>query len=212
MAALNDELLYHHIATIKRGAGLGNQVEPYLAEMKAIISKQAAGFDFEKRTAKRLEKLIETLANKLAIPARAVAQGAGEGDQGLRAVRGQVPDRNHIRLVNVEMTADADPGMGGGSIPAVGAGRYAYRLHQALDDWGVDEVNRLTMAVKSGFVRGQTVNQIIKEVVGVGGLADISLRNAKTIAQTSIMHVWQTKRMLTYEENDDYLTSAMSLS
>ena len=55
MAALNDELLSHHIATIKRGAGLGNQVEPYLAEMKAIIRKQVAGFDAEKRTATRLE-------------------------------------------------------------------------------------------------------------------------------------------------------------
>ena len=49
MASLDDQLLAHHISTIKHGAELGQSVIPYLNEMKAIIRKKVAGFDSGKR-------------------------------------------------------------------------------------------------------------------------------------------------------------------
>ncbi len=45
------------------------------------------------------------------------------------------------------------------------------------------------MGVKSGFVQGMTTRQIVKNVVGVGGLADISERNAATVIRTALAHV-----------------------
>lgn len=206
MAALNDQLLAHHIATIKRGAGLGNQVEPYLAEMKAIIRKHVAGFDSEKRTAKRLEKLIETLANKLAIPAGKWRKELEKELKEFALYEAKYQAETISGWVNVEMTQPTLTQVwAAAQFQPLALGDTPIDFNKLLDDWGVDEVNRLTMAVKSGFVRGQTVNQIIKEVVGAGGLADISLRNAKTIAQTSIMHIANQARMLTYEENDDII-------
>lgn len=204
MPALNDELLSHHIATIKRGAGLGNQAEPYMAEMKAIIRKQVAGFDAEKRTAKRLEKLIQTLANKLAIPAGKWRKELEKELKDFALYETKYQTETISGWVNVEMTQPTLTQVwAAAQFQPLALGDTPIDFNKLLDDWGVDEVNRLVMGVKSGFVRGQTVNQIIKEVVGAGGLADISLRNAKTIAQTSIMHVANQARMLTMQENDD---------
>lgn len=204
MAALNDELLSHHIATIKRGAGLGNQVEPYLADMKAIIRKQVAGFDSEKRTAKRLEKLIETLANKLAFPAGQWRKELEKELKDFALYEAKYQTETISGWVNVEMTQPTLTQVWAATqFQPLALGDTPIDFTKLLDDWGVDEVNRLTMAVKSGFVRGQTINQIIKEVVGASGLSDISLRNAKTIAQTAMMHVATEARMQTMQENDD---------
>ena len=51
----------------------------------------------------------------------------------------------------------------------------------AIRSYYASEVERLTMGVKAGFVRGQTTKEIMRQVVGAGGLADISRRNAETI-------------------------------
>jgi len=204
MAALNDQLLAHHIATIKRGAGLGNQVDPYLAEMKAIIRKQVAGFDSEKRTAKRLEKLIETLANKLAIPAGQWRKELEKELKDFALYEAKYQTDTISGWINVEMTQPTLTQVwAAAQFQPLALGDTPIDFTKLLDDWGVDEVNRLVMGVKSGFTRGQAVNQIIKEVVGAGGLADISLRNAKTIAQTAMMHVATEARMQTMQDNDD---------
>ena len=68
---LNDALLAQQIATIKHATELGQSVVPYLNEMKSIIRKKVAGFDSENRTAKRLETMLNTLANTLNKPAGA---------------------------------------------------------------------------------------------------------------------------------------------
>ena len=67
--AMNDELLAHHIATIKLGNDLGNQAGQYVAEMRRIVRERVAGFDAETRTNKRLEALILKLAKELSVPA-----------------------------------------------------------------------------------------------------------------------------------------------
>lgn len=74
-----------------------------------------------------------------------------------------------------------------------------------LDDWKTDEVARLTQGVKMGFVQGRTTRDIVKEVVGAGGLADISERNAKTIVRTAVAHVSNVAREATYDKNSDVI-------
>ena len=69
MESPNDQLMAHQIATIKHAAELGQSVVPYLNEMKAIIRKKVAEFDSEKRTAKRLQTMLNALANTLNKPA-----------------------------------------------------------------------------------------------------------------------------------------------
>ncbi len=62
------------------------------------------------------------------------------------------------------------------------------------------------MGVKSGFVQGMTTRQIVKNVVGVGGLADISERNAATVIRTALAHVSNEARQQVYAQNDDIIT------
>lgn len=74
-----------------------------------------------------------------------------------------------------------------------------------IDGWKADEVARLTQGVKMGFVQGRTTRDIVKEVVGTGGLADISERNAKTIVRTAVAHVSNVAREATYDKNNDVI-------
>lgn len=74
-----------------------------------------------------------------------------------------------------------------------------------LEGWKADEVARLTQGVKMGFVQGRTTRDIVKEVVGAGGLADISERNAKTIVRTAVAHVSNVAREATYDKNSDVI-------
>lgn len=201
---LSDELLMHQINTIKHGAELGRSVIPYLNEMKAIIRKKVAGFDAEKRTAKRLETMLNTLANSLNKPA---GKWLAELEKALK----------EFARYEIAYQAETIGGWVGVSLtePAIGQvwaaaqfqplalGTSPIDFNKMMDDWGVDEVNRLVMGVKAGFVEGLTTRQIIKNVVGDGGLADISLRNAKAVANTALMHVATEARFATYQENDD---------
>lgn len=207
MPALSDELIAHQISTIKHGAELGQSVIPYLNEMKAIIRKKVAGFDAEKRTAKRLETMLKTLANTLNKPAGAW----------LAELESALKD-----FAKYEITYQADTIGGWVGVnmtePTIGQVWAAAQFNPVaigatknvdfekyMDDWGVNEVNRLVMGVKAGFVRGDTTAQIIRDVVGAGGLADVSLRDAKGVAHDCLMHIASEARFETYKENDDVI-------
>lgn len=201
---LSDELLAHQINTIKHGAELGQSVIPYLNEMKAIIRKKVAGFDAEKRTAKRLETMLKTLSNTLNKPAGA---WLAELEKALKEfAKYEITYQSDTigGWVGVNMT---EPTIGqvwaAAQFQPLALSTSPIDFNKLMDDWGVDEVNRLVMGVKAGFVEGLTTRQIIKNVVGDGGLADISLRNAKSIAHTALMHVATEARFATYQENED---------
>ena len=204
MPALSDELIAHQINTIKHGAELGQSVIPYLNEMKAIIRKKVAGFDAEKRTAKRLEMMLKTLANTLNKPA---GKWLAELEKALKEfAKYEITYQTETigGWVGVNLT---EPTIGqvwaAAQFQPLALSTSPIDFNKLMDDWGVDEVNRLVMGCKQGFVEGLSTRQIIKNVVGDGGLADISLRNAKAVAHTALMHVATEARFATYQENED---------
>ena len=203
-SSLNDQLLAHQIATIKHAAELGQSVVPYLNEMKAIIRKKVAGFDSEKRTAKRLQTMLNTLANTLNKPAGAWLAELEKSLKDFAKYEVAYQAETIGGWVGVNFT---EPTIGqvwaAAQFQPMALGTSPIDFGKLMDDWGVDEVNRLVMGVKQGFVEGLTTRQIIKNVVGDGGLADISLRNAKAVANTTMMHVATNARMAVLEENDD---------
>ncbi len=201
---LSDELLAHQVASIKHGVELGNSVEPYIRKMKAIIRKEVAGFDAERRTAKRLETLIKKLSAQLKVPA----------DDWLAELESQLKE-----FAKYEANYQADV-IGGFVkmdlvVPTVNqiwaAAMFeplslssgAVDFAAMMEKWSDDTVARLSMAVKEGFTQALSVNQIIKKVVGDGGASDISLNDAKVVAQTALAHVASEARFKTYEDNDD---------
>lgn len=204
MAALDDELLAHHISTVKHGSELGASVKPYLNEMKAIIRKEVASFDSEARTKARLEKLLADLANVLSKHATGWEKQLIEdlkafAEYEVNYQADTISDWINVDLVNPTLAqawaaAEFEP---------LSLGTEPIDFNQLIDDWGEDEVSRLVMGVKTGFVQGHTVRRIIKDVTGAGGLADISQRNAEAVAHTALMHVASEARMETYKENSD---------
>lgn len=204
MKTLNDQLLAHHINTIKRGAGLGASVNQYLDEMRAIIKRRVLSFDEERRTKARLQELIESLAIQLDKPA----------GKWLRKLKSDLKDFAKYEAiyqaeviggwVGVELTEPTvNQVWAAAKFQPLSVGTSPIDFEKAIDDWGADEVSRLVMGVKSGFVQGQTARQIVKDVVGAGGLSDISQRNALAMAQTTLAHVASEARFATYAENDD---------
>ena len=204
MPALSDELLAHQINTIKHGAELGQSVIPYLNEMKAIIRKKVAGFDSEKRTAKRLEAMLKTLANTLNKPAGAWLAELEKSLKDFAKYEAKYQAETIGGWVGVNFT---EPTIGqvwaAAQFQPMALGTSPIDFQKMIDDWGLGEVDRLVKGVKIGFTQGLSVTQIIKNVVGDGGLADISLRNAKAVANTAMMHVATNARMAVLEENDD---------
>ena len=203
---LNDQLLAHHTNTLKLGVGFGNSVNPYLDGMRAIIRKRVAGFDSEKRTKARLQKLIETLANQLDKPAgKWLEQLKGE----LKSFAKYEADYQAETIggfVKVELTAPTVSQVwAAAKFQPLALGTKPVDFEKLIDDWGIDEVSRLVMGVKAGFIQGQTAKQIIKDVVGAGGLSDISKNNAMKVAQTSLAHIASEARFETYRENDDVI-------
>lgn len=203
-SSLNDQLLAHQISTIKHAAELGQSVVPYLNEMKAIIRKKVAGFDSEKRTAKRLQTMLNTLANTLNKPAGAWLAELEKSLKDFAKYEVAYQAETIGGWVGVNFTEPTiNQVWAAAQFQPMALGTSPIDFGKLMDDWGVGEVTRLRNGVALGFSQGLSVSQIIKNVVGDGGLADISLRNAKAVANTAMMHVATQARMAVLEENDD---------
>lgn len=202
---LNDQLLAHHISTVKHGAEVGNTVKPYLDAMKAIVRKSVAGFDSDKRTRARLEKLLEKLAKDLEVPAGDYRKELIKQLREFARYEARYQADTIGGWVNVDLVTPTVEQVWSAAKfePVVIGATKSVDFTKLINDWGADEAARLTMGVKNGFVAGQTVSQIIRDVVGDGGLADVSLREAKGIVHDAVMHLANAARFQTYQENDD---------
>lgn len=202
--SLESELLAHQAATLKLGANAGKSVNPYLDQMRSIIRKRVSGFDSDKRTAARLTAMLDKLANELFKPS---AEWVKEIEAELKTFAKYESAYQAETIgdwVKVDLTTPAFSQVwAAAKFNPVGVGAAAQDFGKMISDWPSDEVARLVMGVKSGFVDGLPVKQIIKNVVGAGGLSDVSARNAMTIANTGVAHVANTARYETLKENDD---------
>lgn len=201
---LNDQLLAHHISTVKHGAEVGNTVKPYLDAMKAIVRKSVAGFDSDKRTRARLEKLLDKLAKDLEVPAGEYRKELIKQLREFARYEARYQADTIGGWVNVDLvTPTVEQVWAAAKFEPLKLAASPIDFDSLINSWGDDEVSRLVMGVKSGFVEGLTTRQIIKNVVGDGGLADISQRNAMANGRTLVMHLANEARFSTYQENDD---------
>lgn len=201
---LNDQLLAHHISTVKHGAEVGNTVKPYLDAMKAIVRKSVAGFDSDKRTRARLEKLLERLAKDLEVPAGDYRKELIKQLREFARYEARYQADTIGGWVNVDLvTPTVEQVWAAAKFEPLKLAASPIDFDSLISSWGDDEVSRLVMGVKTGFVEGLTTRQIIKNVVGDGGLADISQRNAMANGRTLVMHLANEARFATYQENDD---------
>ncbi len=85
-------------------------------------------------------------------------------------------------------------------------------LQPFITDWLQAERNRVTGAIRMGYVQGETNQQIINRIRGTkalqysDGLLAISKRNAEAVVRTGIQHVASVARMETWKANSDVVT------
>lgn len=85
-------------------------------------------------------------------------------------------------------------------------------LKPFIADWLQAERNRVTGAIRMGYVQGETNQTLINRIRGTkalqysDGLLAISKRNAEAVVRTGIQHVASVARMETWNVNTDVVT------
>lgn len=85
-------------------------------------------------------------------------------------------------------------------------------LESFIADWTQAERNRVTGAIRMGYVQGETNQQLINRIRGTkalkysDGLLAITRRNAEAVVRTGIQHVASVARMETWKTNSDVVT------
>jgi SPP1 gp7 family putative phage head morphogenesis protein len=171
--------------------------------MKTLVRKAVAGFDSDKRTAARLEKLLDRLSADMTIPAKEWISELKDELRSFAKYETSYQSETIGGWVGVNMTEPAFSQVWAAAKFNPVAAQSPVDFIKLMDDWGADEVSRLVTGVKNGFVQGLSTRDIIKSVVGDGGLAGISQSNAMAVARTATMHLANEARFATYQENTD---------
>lgn len=85
-------------------------------------------------------------------------------------------------------------------------------LESFIADWTQAERNRVTGAIRMGYVQAETNQSIINRIRGTkalkysDGLLAITRRNAEAVVRTGIQHVASVARMETWKANSDVVT------
>lgn len=181
-----------------------NEMLPFIQQMRDEVRAQVLQFGDDNRTRQRLEKLLKDLDNILSgitddwesqLTADLKDLAVYEADWTVRTLSDNVSaDFSNPSDTQVWSAVNFNP---------LSLDNKPVDFGQLLSNWSAVERARLVMGVKSGFVQGKTTRQIVKEVVGTGGLADVSQRNAATVIRTALNHVSTQARETVYKKNSD---------
>lgn len=182
------------------------ELEPFIQQMRDEVRKQVLQFGDDNRTRQNLEKLLRDLEDILDGVTTDWQDKLTEDLQALGGYEADWTAKTLTANVDAEFVTPSPEQVWSAAKwnPLVLNDKPA-DLFAMMAGWGDTEINRLVTGVKMGFVQGKTTRQIVKEVVGLGGLADISQRNAATVVRTAINHVSTQAREVTYKKNDDII-------
>ena len=180
------------------------ELEPFIQQMRDEVRKQVLQFGDDNRTRQNLEKLLRDLEDILDGITTDWHDKLTEDLQALGGYEADWTTKTLTANVDAEfVTPSPEQVWSAAKWNPLALSDKPADLFGMMAGWGDTEVNRLVTGVKMGFVQGKTTRQIVKEVVGSGGLADISQRNAATVIRTAINHVSTQARETTYKKNSD---------
>lgn len=202
--SLTSAFISHQIWLQRNATNEVNELRPFIEQMRKEVKQAVLAFGDESRTKAKLTKMLKDLTETL------YAIG-NDWDEKL------VADLQELATYEAKWTAEtmADSTGVNFTTPTPEQVWSAVKFNPlALDGkpvdfaklmagWEETEVARLVQGVKSGFVQGQTTRQIVKSVVGPGGLGDVSERHAATVVRTALNHVSTQARLMTLEKNSD---------
>lgn len=204
--SLLTSLISHQIWLQRAASGEVKDLAPFIQEMRDEIKRQVLLFGDDGRSAARLNKLLRDLEEALTGLTGDRQTKLTEDLKELAAYEAEWNVKTLTANVNAEfVTPTAEQVWAAAEFQPLSLSDKPVDFTKLMDGWGETEVSRLVTGVKMGFVQGQTTRQIVKNVVGAGGLADISERNAATVIRTALSHVSNEARNETYRQNDDII-------
>lgn len=204
--SLLTSLISHQIWLQRTASGEVKDLAPFLQEMRDEIKRQVLLFGDDGRSTARLNKLLRDLEEALAGLTGDWQTKLTEDLKELAAYEAEWNVKTLTANVNAEfVTPTAEQVWAAAEFQPLSLSDKPVDFTKLISGWGETEVARLVTGVKMGFVQGQTTRQIVKNVVGAGGLADISERNAATVIRTALSHVSNEARNETYRQNDDII-------
>ncbi|EIK3148087.1 minor capsid protein [Salmonella enterica] len=202
--SLIESFISHQIWLQRNASHEVNELAPFIEQMRYEVRRQVLMFGDDNRTRKNLEKLLRDLENILDGITTDWQDKLIEDLQILAGYEADWTTKTLNANVNAEfVTPSPDQVWSAVKWNPLALNDKPADLFGMMAGWGDTEVNRLVTGVKMGFVQGKTTRQIVKEVVGNGGLADISQRNAATVIRTALNHVSTQARETTYKKNSD---------
>ena len=204
--SITSAFISHQIWLQRTASHEANLSIPFIQQMRDEVKDAVLKFGDDSRTAARLNKLLSDLDDIL----RGIAADWNDtllSDlQELAKYEADWTTKTLTANVEANFTTPSPEQVWSAiKFEPLSLGEKPVDFVSLLDNWKESEVQRLTSGVKSGFVQGLTTRQIVKNVVGAGGLADVSQRNAATIVRTAVAHVSNESRLQTYKKNDDII-------
>lgn len=200
-------LISHQVWLQRTASGEVKDLAPFIQQMRDEVKRQVLLFGDDSRTAARLTLMLRELEQAL----NGITSGWYEK---LLADARELSDYEinwNVKTLSTNVNANfvtpaAEQVWAAATFAPLELSEKPVDFVSLMSGWRQTEVNRLVMGVKSGFVQGMTTRQIVKNVAGVGGLADISERNAATVIRTALAHVSNEARQQVYAQNDDIIT------
>ncbi len=202
--SLIESFISHQVLLQRNASHEVNELAPFIQQMRDEVRRQVLLFGDDNRTRKNLEKLLRDLEDILDGITTDWQDKLTEDLQTLAGYEAYWTTKTLTANVDAEFVTPApDQVWSAVKWNPLALNDKPADLFGMMAGWGDTEVNRLVTGVKMGFVQGKTTRQIVKEVVGAGGLADISQRNAATVIRTALNHVSTQAREATYKKNSD---------
>ncbi|EEB3074789.1 hypothetical protein UM78_20750 [Salmonella enterica subsp. enterica serovar Typhimurium] len=199
-----ESFISHQVWLQRNASHEVNELAPFIQQMRDEVRKQVLQFGDDNRTRQNLEKLLRDLEDILD---GITTDWQDKLTDDLRALAGYEANWTTKTLnANVDaefVTPSLEQVWSAAKWNPLALNDKPADLFGMMAGWGGTEINRLVTGVKMGFVQGKTTRQIVKEVVGTGGLVDISQRNAATVVRTALNHVSTQAREATYKKNSD---------
>ena len=202
--SITSAFISHQIWLQRTASHEANLSIPFIQQMRDEVKDAVLKFGDDSRTAARLNKMLSDMDDIL----RGIATDWNDTLlNDLQELANYEADWTTKTLTaNVEAnftTPSPEQVWSAIKFEPLSLGEKPVDFVSLLDNWKESEVQRLTAGVKSGFVQGLTTRQIVRNVVGAGGLADVSQRGAMAVVKTAMNHVSTVAKDATYEKNGD---------
>jgi SPP1 gp7 family putative phage head morphogenesis protein len=200
--SLIESFISHQVWLQRNASHEVNELAPFIQQMRDEVRKQVLQFGDDNRTRQNLEKLLRDLEDILDGITTNWQDKLTEDLQTLAGYEADWTTKTLTANVDAEfVTPSPEQVWSAAKFNPLALNDKPVDFQSLISGWGDTEISRLVTGVKMGFVQGKTTRQIVKEVVGAGGLADISQRNAATVIRTALNHVSTQARETTYKKN-----------